>query len=156
MNTQLHLQQSLSMVFVAFHQLKTYNGSDYAILHVKCIIALFKQFFKYEQWTVQHIAMWRLFKVQKENVHIQNIKQNPTNKRSQSNRDHILIYDIWWTVDFILPLCIACQLVCFITLFEHHKFIIVMFFTCFIFFLIVFFFFLVFFFPLCLFLVEYI
>lgn len=138
MNTQLHLQPSLSMVFVAFHQLTTYNASDYAMLHVKCIIALFKQFLKYEQWTVQHIVMWRLFKVQKENIHIQNIKQNPTNKRSQSNRDHILIYDIWWTVDFILPLCIACQLVCFMTLFEHHKFIIVTFFMCFIFFLIFF------------------
>lgn len=92
MNTQLHLQPSLSMVFVAFHQLTTYNASDYAMLHVKCIIALFKQFLKYEQWTVQHIVMWRLFKVQKENIHIQNIKQNPTNKRSQSNSDHILIW----------------------------------------------------------------
>lgn len=133
MNTQLHLQPSLSMVFVAFHQLTTYNASDYAMLHVKCIIALFKQFLKYEQWTVQHIVMWRLFKVQKENIHIQNIKQNPTNQIAT-----IFSYDIWWTVDFILPLCIACQLVCFMTLFEHHKFIIVTFFMCFIFFLIFF------------------
>lgn len=93
MNTQLHLQQSLSVVFGAFHQLKIYNGSDYAMF----AIALFKQFLKYEQWTVKHIVLWRLFKVQKEN-------ENPTNKRSQSNRDHILIWylmNIWHHFTFV-------------------------------------------------------